>query len=484
MFPGGPAPYSIGSILLNLRFNVVPEPPERLAIQGSITDAQERLQQAAAQDEAEVDSERTEPKIKLQHEELSRFIAYSSSRLALIRRLHPEILSLIFEKSTSDHTLAIGLEKGISVNVAAVSFHWRAVALSTPSVWSRFSISPRCSDTSLQIFQFCLERAKISPLTITLRKDEDHNQPVHRGMVDRLIQTSDRWQKISFPLDRRLLPLFAPVRGRLAVLESASFYLYRPKFGGESPDPSLENIDAFEIAPKLHSLSLLSGNGKYSVTLTILETPGLRSLTCHRLAYISDPEERLVVLAFLTTVNFKRECDILRNITAPNLESMVLTDMKQFTESTVFTVSNFLHRSQAPLHTLVLHAVPAHWTLVVQLLGLVPTLQALTIVDGPPNSVTDKAVEALIVDPMMGAEVVLPNLRRLELRGSYLFRTSKLLDMLESRSVSMTGAGAALQSVDLRLELRQFAEGELQRFRALKRAVKRVSLRQMGRRIV
>ncbi|KAJ6479962.1 hypothetical protein C8R47DRAFT_1218889 [Mycena vitilis] len=106
-----------------------------------------------------------------------------------------------------------------------------------------------------------------------------------------------------------------------------------------------------------------------------------------------------------------------------------------------------------------------------------PTLRTLSIVDGKPNSLTDKAIEALLINQNDSVAIVLPALRNLTVRGSYLFRTSTLLDMLESRASTTNSAN--LQNVDLRLDHRQFTEVELTHFRALREAVVGFSLRRM-----
>ncbi|KAJ6500920.1 hypothetical protein C8R45DRAFT_979558 [Mycena sanguinolenta] len=499
-----PVQYSIECIQSDLRLNVVPDQAEISAIQACLIDAEKWLPKGL-QDGTEV--QWTETKISdmnREHEKLYRFMAYSSSRLAPIRRLHPEILSLIFLQSILDFPLAIGRQTEFPV--VAVSFHWRAVALSTPSLWSRFSLSLRGSDAAYRMLQLCLDRAKVSLLTIEIRKDTDHGLPVHRGIVDRLIQTSDRWLRISFPLDHQLLPLFKNVRGHLSSLAIASFAFSSPRtsqVAGE-PVPSLMDIDAFEIAPKLCSLSFRNARSdlplfplnqlervlftnivKDTILSTIANSPGLRSLACHWLSHSPGMQasrpERPFILAFLATIDFKGDHHLLRHITAPNLESLSLADMPQFSRP---TVGGFIQRSQSNIRILSLDKVWAHWTSMIEVFHLTPTLHTLTIVDGRPNSVTDKAVEALVVNPDL-TEAILPNLRSFTLHGSYLFRTSKLLEMLESRLIP-SEAGPTherLLLIDLRLDQRQFAEDELERFRALKRGVEQFSLRRMEQKV-
>ncbi|KAJ7026257.1 hypothetical protein C8F04DRAFT_119445 [Mycena alexandri] len=230
---------STESILEDLRSNSVPDPADCLAIKTSIAEAEEWLlpSNALSSSDAELD-------------EIRSFISLSSSRLAPIRRLLPEILSIIFLHPSIYSPPALGLQH--TFPFTAVSFYWRAVALSTPAFWSRFSISPHGSEGAFQMLQLYLQRSKASSLTIEIRQNT-HLDSIHLGIVDRLIQSSERWLRVTFPLDRYTLSLFGAVRGRLSALEVASFSC---RSAQSALDVPLQDIIAFEDAPKLHSLSL------------------------------------------------------------------------------------------------------------------------------------------------------------------------------------------------------------------------------------
>ncbi|KAJ7684201.1 hypothetical protein DFH06DRAFT_1516 [Mycena polygramma] len=468
-------------ILSDLRLNVVPEPTDRLAIRVGIAEANEAL--------AELDASNTAELLQTKGDDIRKYIAMSSSRLAPIRRLLPEILSMIFLLLMLDSPLAIGLRH--QYPIALVSFHWRAVALSIPSLWSRFSVSLRGSDGAFEMLQCYLRRSRVHPLTIEIRKDADLQRPLHRRMVDHLIQNSERWLRMTIPLDLGLLSLFAPVKGRLPSLEVASFSC--PSKTSEEEDSALGEVDVFEIAPRLRSLSLrnaasgevplfplkqlekvlftnLSNN---TIIQMITQSPDLRSLTCY---WHGGAPTFLDVEALpfpsLVTIALSGSCNILQYLTTPNLESISLTDMQH---SAAFRMIELLQRSRCSTHSLQLENVWIHGNSLVEMLRAMPTLRTLSIVDGKPNSLTDKAIEALVVD--QNDSVVLPALRNLTVRGSYLFRTSTLLDMLESRAG--TTNGPKLQNVDLRLDHRQFTAAELERFRTLREAVVGLSLRRM-----
>ncbi|KAJ7932854.1 hypothetical protein B0H13DRAFT_2515333 [Mycena leptocephala] len=457
-----------------------------------MTEAEECLRAAENLSHNEAMDPTQTPATQRQCDEIRKFIIMSSSRLAPIRRLIPEILSLVFSHWIPDSHLAIGRPGLHEHPLARVSFHWRAIAFATPSLWSKFSISLRGDDRALQMLNLYLRRSLVSPLTIEVRKDVDLQLPFHSGIVDRLIENSERWQRITFPLDYQLLSLFSPVRGRLPSLEVASFSSAK-----KASEPSeLESIVAFEIAPKLRSLSLRNArndlppfplNQLERVLFTnlaeeviipvITKSPNLRSLTCRWIGTVlpTHPPPPPYLFSSLTTIALKADFHLLRCLTAPNLESLSLTDLQHFAISMVVPI---VERSQCNLRYFLLDKVWVNGTSLVEILGAMPTLNHLTIVDGRPNSLTEMAMEALIIDP--GRAAVLPALQTLTLKGSYLFRTSTLLDMLESRITNVaTHDVTQLQLVDLRLDHRQFTEADLERFHRLKEVAVGLSLQRM-----
>ncbi|KAJ7896747.1 hypothetical protein B0H14DRAFT_3853632 [Mycena olivaceomarginata] len=474
-----PLHYSLESVLSDVRFNVAPESSDISVIRASIAEAEERLFSVLYRFPGGF-QKRTKPLLDVNAENSDVSFPYhprdSPPFAVCIQKSSPWFfLHLIL-----DVPLAIGRQQEFPI--VAVSFHWRAVALSTPSLWSRFSLSLRGGDSAFRMLQLCLSRAKASPLTIEIRKDADLRPSFHAGMVEHLIQNSNRWLRIYFPLDYRLLSLFASVRGRLSSLEVASFACPSSTALSEPSDHSLEDIDAFQLAPKLCSLSLRDGTSDVplfpleqlervlftnmsnaSIVLMMAKSPSLRSLTCRWSGNWTDPDPEAPpsIFASLTTIDFKGDYHLLRYLTAPRLESLSLTDVRQISGS---MLPAFLQCSHCNVGKLLLDGVWAHWTLIVEALRLIPTLHTLTILDGRPNSVADKALEALAIDP--GA--VIPGLRNFTLHGSYLFRTSQLLHMLESRVTNVPGQ---LRLVDLRLDQREFAERDLERFRGLKRIV-------------
>ncbi|KAJ6479961.1 hypothetical protein C8R47DRAFT_603947 [Mycena vitilis] len=348
-----------GPILPDLRHNVVPESADRLAIQVSIAEANEALMLLANSDASEA-AEVTQT----EGNEIRRYIAISSSRLAPIRRLLPEILSMIFSLLILDYPLVTGLRN--QYPIVLVSFHWRAVALSIPSLWSRFSVSLRGGEGAFEMLQCYLRRSRGHPLTIEIRKDADLRRPLHRGMVEYLIQNSERWLRVTFPLESELLSLFAPVKGRLPSLEVASFS--RPLKTSEEEESALGDVEVFETAPRLHSLSLRNaGSGEIplfplkqldkvlftnlsnnTIIQMITQSPDLRSLTCY---WHGGPPAYLHVEALpfpsLVTIALSGSCDILQRLTTSNLESISLTDMQH--SASLQTIA-LLQRSRCSIH--------------------------------------------------------------------------------------------------------------------------------------
>ncbi|KAJ7626027.1 hypothetical protein FB45DRAFT_1084853 [Roridomyces roridus] len=112
------------------RENLVLHEERRAAIQGAISELQDRLDSQQGLDDGR----------------LHRLIALSSSLLAPIRRLPREVLSEIFLQSSLHDSVPRSRKfahfGGRGTNaILAVSHHWRATILYTAKFWSEFNIN-------------------------------------------------------------------------------------------------------------------------------------------------------------------------------------------------------------------------------------------------------------------------------------------------------------------------------------------------------
>ncbi|KAJ7084627.1 hypothetical protein B0H15DRAFT_888246 [Mycena belliarum] len=483
------------SVLSELRYNVIPELEDWSAIRLSITQAEERLFALSTKREDLIlaAESRSNEEVESECMEIRKFIAIASSRLAPIRRLLPELLSLVFTHSFDDSTFFIGRPRSYEhYAVAAVSSHWRQVALSTPSFWTKFSVSLRGGDGALQILQMCLQRSKGFPLTINLRTDIVSRGPFRAGIIQQLIEHSERWFKVSLPLDPELLELLSPIRGRLPSLQIMSVIIPSKNHSAAVGNTML-NADAFESAPKLHSLSLYSVTGAmglprlplaqverlmFTIARTndanfkdiVARSPNIRKLTCHcstHLGYSPPTRTVPVLLSELRAIELKFSDIALFFFSAPRLESLSMAVFHNISGDIFFP---FIERSGCNLRSLSLTKLWMHESVLQQVLRATPALEELSIWDARRDLVTDSAMQALVMHPTRPA--LIPSLQILNLHGSYDFQTTTLLDMFESRTTPQQPTQTArLRVVDLRLDQRQFREDELVRFRCVQGVV-------------
>jgi F-box-like len=118
-----------------------------------------------------------------------------------IYRLPNEMLSYIFElcrndaiveRATTGRTGRVGK---VEVNMSHVSSHWRAVAISSPSLWSNLGLS---DDSKLKVY---LERSKGYPLDITFQFA--HIAPMYESEIAHITLICahiDRWRHVFLEL--------------------------------------------------------------------------------------------------------------------------------------------------------------------------------------------------------------------------------------------------------------------------------------------
>lgn len=110
----------------------------------------------------------------------------------------------------------------------------------------------------------------------------------------------------------------------------------------------------------------------------------------------------------------------------PNLSSLEIRNNKNVS---LQCISSFLSRSTCILHTLTLDTVYLPGKCILQLFS---EIRALTLVDLLPNAVTDAVLDALTNQSIRAP--LLPRLEHFHLQGSYIFRDSTLLTMIQSRA--------------------------------------------------
>ncbi|KAJ7159722.1 hypothetical protein C8R46DRAFT_1287287 [Mycena filopes] len=435
------------------RDNICPTFAEEAAIRKALAEAQSQWD-AAQYDEA-------------QDAIMHRDIAYQSVQLAPVRRLPPEILSAIFVDPTFDNAatrgaLALGGQK--TDPITAVSFHWRATALSTPQFWSTLSVSVSSKKDISELLRLYLERSKSHPLSLDIWNKE--SSPPDEAILACLLSTSERWSTLHINLESHYLPSFDAVRGRLPRLES--FTLSGSTITDLSVGtPEIHKTNGFELAPRLRrlnfhlSLALLPPLPLHQVKLLLIPhsaaalaslCPNLTTLVCTA-AVREEPGSPVATNA--TTLHLHASFLHFHDVTAPKAAFLRLVGVSSPWSQSRF--AEFAQRSQCAtaLHTLVLDDILIHQNDMLALLPLIPAVRTLSIHKLLPNALTDNVIHALTP-----TDKLLPELTALTAEGPYRFGTASLLMMLEARA-------PALRTVTLHLTAQNFDVEEQRRLRAL-----------------
>ncbi|KAJ7829363.1 hypothetical protein B0H13DRAFT_2289754 [Mycena leptocephala] len=443
------------------RQNLFPNEVDRAPIQHAIAEAQLRL---TTQQDSEADAQ-----------ELRSRIAVLSSLLAPIRRLPPKILASIFLHPVLHTSISRGSQAagfgGRGGQITDVSFHWRAIALSTPEFWALFTITLPGNDNVARRLELYLERSK--PCTLSIEIRAPYSGAVHPGILKQLLDSCGRWTTLHLSVNSSQLSLFSPVRGHLQSLEN--FDLHVSRIGTSEDLMEVVAADAFELAPKLSGLKLSMADNivpalplNQITTLTVSSWNTLPFASeCPNLIILSIPHDfreatlspRVIVTApKILTIPF-----MLENLTAPNLEFLHIVAGRPLWTHTWF--SSFIQRSACRPHTLQLDEVVITASDLLSVLPLIPTVHSLILRSLRPNAITDKLLAGLTVKESSSSPPLLPALTNLSLTGSYLFSTTALLEMLESR----VNFQQSIQRVKLQLTHRHFSEVELDRARPLQR---------------
>jgi hypothetical protein len=192
---------------------------------------------------------------------------YDYFRNSAVHRFPVEILVQIF--------LDILAEPGLPITstpfdcsqlwrLGHICARWRSIVCSDiPLVWSNIKVNFRSSirvaqlaPHSVEILQVCLHRTQDCPLTITFACATHTGSP-HQDdwlrCLELLVGVSDRWKSIDFYVPITVLSRFAPVKGRLPLLETLKLSLDPPN------THSLPHaVVAFEDAPRLTSVATSS----------------------------------------------------------------------------------------------------------------------------------------------------------------------------------------------------------------------------------
>ncbi|KAJ7483357.1 hypothetical protein FB451DRAFT_1169955 [Mycena latifolia] len=174
--------------------------------------------------------------------------AQNSGVLSPLRRMPPEILAEIFSWTLPSITEA--LERGFDVRsspwvLGQTSSFWRAVALSTPSLWSLIAIDYSASVwCPLPMLETQIARARNLKVTIYGCKDADSLSQV--AVFRSLAERSSLWEELSVGLISDMVPIIATLRNRIPSLRRLWI-----SWNDSENLTAADLSDAFHTAPSL-----------------------------------------------------------------------------------------------------------------------------------------------------------------------------------------------------------------------------------------
>ncbi|KAJ7457829.1 hypothetical protein FB451DRAFT_589278 [Mycena latifolia] len=183
------------------------------------------------------------------------------SLLSPLRRFPPDLLAKIFVICVANEPFTRLDSRTAPWVLGKVCSRWRAIALSTPSLWSEIDISLDPYDAKfclwrpapkhiVHIVRLALQRSGNHPLIVKV-SCETHLDA--HPALELLMAESHRWADVELYMPAPLLLTLAPIQRQVQSLRTLDIFLYRLPGGSDEGRPILE---AFKTAPLLRRFSI------------------------------------------------------------------------------------------------------------------------------------------------------------------------------------------------------------------------------------
>ncbi|KAJ7483463.1 hypothetical protein FB451DRAFT_1364382 [Mycena latifolia] len=351
-----------------LSTNAAPEGPELAFVHSVVSNTGARL--------ADVENEISRLQARLQQLEeerakLSSYYARNNAILSPLRRMPPEVLGEIFSWTLPPDRHGFERLK-FNTNsspwlLAQISSRWRAVALSTPSLWSSIVINYTDQHSNpLSRVKTQIERAHKLPIYF-YGTEKWMSQP-QIEMFSCLAEHSARWDGLFIELTSDLVPLLASLRDRVPSLRRLGIQWDVP-----DSQAGVESIDCFQTAPSLSNVDIYNEFGYVSIpahqlTRYKLDSPWDVHTSILKLAYnlvevridisFDDadwPEQHIMDLACLRRL-YVSDTGILNYLRTPALREVMMH--VSVDEQWIHPLEAFLARSSCTLQRLSLRGWP------------------------------------------------------------------------------------------------------------------------------
>ncbi|KAJ7155871.1 hypothetical protein C8R46DRAFT_1116690, partial [Mycena filopes] len=342
-----------------------------------------------------------------EHASLSSYRAQNLAIISPLRRLPFEVLGEIFswtlEPVSDARNRRIGFSPMYSPWVLThISQHWRAVAISSPALWSLLMLifdHPSSSyNYPMAMLETQLERA--GNLKIHFYGSQSTKSQSQIDTFRYLAAHAARWEELSIELTSDLVPLLAPLQGRLPVLRRLSI-----NWDEAETQTGVQSIDSFQSAPLLVDVAVYICSRLVSVpfpsnqlTCYALDAPwsvhgnllaASPNLVQARVSISFDyepwpPADTIIHLLCLRRL-YVADPRILKHLHFPILEELGLTVGGGDGPAILECIQDALHRFPCPLQNLHFDGCPdAHS--ITEILKRLPLLKKLAITIDPETA--------------------------------------------------------------------------------------------------
>ncbi|KAF5359599.1 hypothetical protein D9756_003381 [Leucocoprinus leucothites] len=197
-----------------------------------------------------------------------------SCQIGPMSRLPAELLAQVFEHCLSSDVFPVPASSQAPLLLAHTCSRWRAVALSTPSLWSRLHIIYRDPSLDIPMASDWLRRSGCLPLSISI--SIDFNEQPAQEILDVVCSHSPRWRHIRF----EFRGLYCPPMYSLSLAENNTPLL-------RAFDFDARDISSANITPIISLLSAAPELREVTWVDDLADTRRLMELPLSRLTLLS-----------------------------------------------------------------------------------------------------------------------------------------------------------------------------------------------------